>query len=353
MSQQALQKAGGALTSPTLSALNTNFNDLYSYYGVAAGDPFATDLFVDGDNGSDTNDGFTPGTAKASIQAAIDAAGQGDRIFIKPKWGDTASGDTDPDSYSESLSIAGKDGLQLIGISRGLSQGGQPQLKVGSTTTSPIITVGSSGVGIYNLTINGASATGGGIYLYTNGSTQDAFGTTIGNCHFKNCKSTGAAATGGAIYWPAAGGSWQVTIDNCDFYKCRAGIVLIGTSSSRPQDVKILNCRFYSAANTDVDADIYEGGSGFASLVVDNCVFGTVDVPAYASSPSAARYIYLTGAAGVISRCFFACIGDPAGSEKTFGAAGTACYIPTTVRFVACWGEGVAGTADHSIVGRT
>jgi len=353
MSQQPMQKGGGVLEETTVSALTNNFNDLYAYDGIASGDPFAKKFFVNGETGNDANGGLTPDTAKLTIQGAINAAGQGDRIYIKALWGDTASGDTDPDSYTENLTITGKDGLQLIGIGSGRAQGAFPQVKVGSTTTSPILTINSSGVGIHNLGFNGAGATGGCIYLYTDGSTKDAFGTVINNCHFKNAKSSGNASTGGAIYWPAAGGSWQVRVNNCDFYNCRAGISLIGTSTSRPQDVVITGCRFYASANTTVDADIYEGGSGFASLVIADCIFGTVDVPAYASSPAAARYIYLTGAVGIIARCYFACVGDPTGTEKTIGASGSACYVPTTCRFVQCYGEGVAGTASEANIGRT
>src|SRR3990172_9072655 len=130
MSQQALQTVGGVLNAPTLASLTANFNDLYAYYGVAAGNPFATNRFVDGDNGSDSNDGLTPGASKKTIQAAIDASAQGDRVFIKPLEGDSASGDTDPDSYVETLTITGKDGLSLIGTGRGLAQGGQPQIRI-------------------------------------------------------------------------------------------------------------------------------------------------------------------------------------------------------------------------------
>ena len=353
MARASLQPAGGAFTS--LAALNTNFDDLYAYYGVAAGNPWATNRFVDGDYGSDTNDGLTPSRSFKTIQAAITASGQGDRVFIKALEADSASGDTDPDSYTEALTITAKDGLQLIGVGRGLAQGGQPQLKIGSTTTSPLITVNSFGVGIHNLTINGAGATGGGVKLVANGSTIDAGGAVISGCHFKNCKSTAAAGTGGAIYWTANGGAWYVSIYNNEFIDCRAGIVLVGTSIDSPRHVKIVGNRFGSAANTTVDADIYASGSGWVDLFIDNNVFATVDGCAYATSPDAARYIKLaTGTSGIISNCVFACIGDPQGTELTFGAAGTAVIAPTTVRMVNLHGEGVAGsTSPAALVGRT
>lgn len=328
MSQQSLQGIGGAFSYKTLAALGANFNDLYAYYGVAAGNPFSTDRFVDGDIGSDTNNGLTPTTAFKTIQAAINASAAGDRVFIMPLEAESASGDTDPDSYVETLTITAKDGLQLIGVGRGLAQGGQPQIRPGTGSTA-LLTINAFGVGVYGLTFNGAGATGGGIQLVANGSTADAGGAVIAGCHFKNLKSSGAAATGGAIYWTSSGGAWYVTIKDCEFFDCRAGVVLIGTGVSKPKGVKILNCRFWAAANTTVDADIYTGGSGFTGLAIADCDFGTVDVPAYATAPTAARYVDLTGSDGHMFNCQFACTG------KTFGAAGDGAKIPTTVRFAA------------------
>jgi hypothetical protein len=160
-------------------------------------------------------------------------------------------------------------------------------------------------------------------------------GLVVRGCHFKNLKGSGAAATGGAIYWTASGASWQVRVENCHFYNCRAGIVLIGTGISVPQDVAIVGCEFMASAKATVDADLYlAGGDGITALLVADCLFGTVDVPAYATAPSAARYMDLTGCDnGFVTNCRFACVG------KTFGAAGDAAKIPTTVRFAACYQE--------------
>lgn len=351
MARTSLQAAGGSFTQESLDALGNNFDDLYSYYGVAAGNPFSTYYFVDGDNGNDNDDGLTPQTAKATIQGAIDAAGQGDRIFIAPLEAESASGDTDPDSYAETLTITGKDGLSLIGVSRGLAQGGQPQIRKGSGSTA-LLTVNSFGCSVQNLTFNGAGATGGGIKLVANGSTADAGGFIASGCHFKNCKGSGAASTGGAIYWTTDGGAWYVSIYNCEFIDNRAGICMLGSSVSVPQHVKIVGNRFGTDPNTDVDADIYVAGSGIKNLFIVNNTFATVDVPAYASSPDAARYIKLAaGTTGSIAGNSFACIAS-GGSAKTFGAAGTAAIVPTTVRMPMNWGEGTTD-APYGYVYRT
>lgn len=353
MAQKSLQAAGGALSLESLTNLESNMDDLYASYGVAVGNPWAVKRFVDGTNGSDTNDGLTPATSFATIQAGINASAQGDQVYIRCKEGDSASGDTDPDSYAETLTITGKDGLQLIGVGRGLAQGGQPQVRIGAGSTA-MVTVNSFGVGIHNLTFNGAGSTGGGIKLVANGSTADAGGAVISGCHFKNCKGSGAAATGGAIYWTTYGGCWYVSIYNNEFVDNRAGICMLGTGGSIPQHVKIVGNRFGTDPNTDCDADIYVAADGIKNLFIDNNVFATVDVPAYASTPTAARYVSLgAGTTGIISRSFLACVGDPQGTEKTVGASGTAMIVPTTVRVSAIWGEGLAGTATAALIGRT
>lgn len=340
MARQDLQAAGGAFTS--LAALNANFDDLYAYYGVAAGNPFAANLFVDGDYGSDTNDGLTPAKAKQTIQGAINAAAAGDSIYVRAKA--MAAGSSDPSSYAETLIIpAGKSRLRLIGIGSGLAQGGQPQIKRTSGTAA-LLTIRSPGCLIAGLSINGGDSTGGGGILLdddsglpaaSGGETKSAFGTVIQDCFFKNCRGTAAAATGGAIQWCARGGGWQVRISRCHFFDNRAGLVLLGTADSRPKDIVVEDCTFASSAATNVDVDIYlMAGSGVNGLVIRNCHFATVDLPQYASSPSGPFYVMLTNCTnGLMHHCTFACTG------KTFTSTGDAAKIPATVRKSACYQE--------------
>jgi hypothetical protein len=268
-----------------------------------------------------------------TIQAAVTAANDRDVVLVTVP--DMAAGACDPTSYTENVVIAaGKSGISIIGIPSNRTQGGLPQLKK-SAADSPLLTVRAPGCTIKNMGFNGAGATAGGILLDDDASTKSAFGTIVENCHFKNLKGSGNASTGGAIYWSSLGGAWQILVKDCHFYNCRAGVVLTGTGSSRPQDVVIDNCTFLASANTTVDADIYlAGGSGVDGLIIRNCEFAVVDVPAYASSPAAARYLDLTGCTnGLMVGCRFACTG------KTFGAAGNAAKIPTTVRMAECHQE--------------
>src|SRR3990167_6870794 len=262
---------------------------------------------------------------QTTIDAALDVVDDGDTVFLAPK--DMAQTDTDPNSYSENLTIS-ESNIKLIGLASGRVQGGLPQLKVGATTTSPILTIQAAGAYIANLGFNGAGATGGGILLDDDGGTSKvAFGTQVSGCHFKNCKGSTAtdSRTGGAIQWASTGGAWQVWIHDNRFYKNVGDVVLLGTSGSVPQDVVIEDNSFGGPA-TSVDCHLYlAGGSGMSSVTVTRNEFSNV-LPALASG-SVVRYADLTGCTGSFANNYFA------GSYTTtgFGAAKAAAKIPTTV----------------------
>ena len=311
--------------------------------------PTILPLYVDashpaaGDDGPGTN----PNSPFATIQAAIDAAEPEQTIYIAPKT--IAAGATDPSNYAETLTIGiGLNGLRLIGYSNGVVQGAQPQISTGAaSTTSPLLTIRSPGVLITGLSLIGDGCTGGGILLDELTSTATAFGFSAEDCMFTNIVGSGAAATGGAIFWTSNGGAWQLNMMENRLIDCRGGLVLPGTSSSRPTHVVVQYNHFGSTVNTTVDCDIYlAGGSGAQGVVIDSNVFATVDVPAYATSPTAARYVDLTGCEGIMSNNFFACISDGT-SAKTFKAAGDAAKVPATVRMVGNYGE-AADDSTHA-----
>ena len=314
----------------------------------AGGLPLSTGkvIFVDGDAAGDGS-GTTWEDAFNDIQSAVTSASAGDVIYIAERT--VAATGTDPVSYAETIIIPNsKSHLSLIGVPRGLTQGGLPQIKKGSGST-PLLTVRAPGCLIANLGFNGTDSTGGGIKLEDNGTTYVAFGTTIVNCHFKNCVSSGHASTGGAIY--STGSPWQIRISRCRFYKNIAGIVMVNTSYAVPQDWIIEDCEFGSSVATDTDADIYVAADGILGLVIRRCDFATVDVPSHSAGDSG-RYIQLgAGTFGMLSDSNFACLVNPAASEVTFGAAGTAGIIPTTVRIANCWGE-TSSTTERGWVNR-
>jgi hypothetical protein len=307
--------------------------------------------FVDGSTGSASNSGKSPKSALNSITNALAKAGESDTIFVFPKR--MAITDEDPGSYAETFTIS-QPNLSLIGVGRGLTQGGLPQIKIGGDSTTAMITVSAPGVLIANIGINGASSTGGGIKIVETSGSVNAFGLEILNCHFKNCKAHATnGAVGGAIYLGSAGGAWQLHVKGCRFYKCVGGIVVPVSVSTIPQDWVIEDCVFHSSVNTEVDGDIIVGTGGLIGFVIRNCDFATVDVPT-GTSGTVQRYIKMAaGSKGAITNCRFACISQGT-SEKTFGAAGDAVYVPTTVRFCGCFGEAINdATGDSSDLIRT
>jgi len=265
----------------------------------------------------------------STIQGALDACvdGRGDVVLVLPRQVDQT--DTDPGDWAETLTM-NKAGVSLIGISNNRTQGGLPQIKMGSGSTA-LLTVAAPGCTIKNLGFNGAGSTGGGILLDDDGSTKTAWGTTIENCHFKNCKGSSAtnAATGGAIQWASTGGGWQVRIKGCRFYKNVGDIVLLGTSESVPQDV-IIEDNIFSGPAASVDCNLYlAGGSGMNGVIIRNNVFTAF--PALSSGTNL-TFIVATGCIGSLTGNHFASNG------KTFGAAGDV-LIPTTLLMAANYQE--------------
>lgn len=320
----------GAFTGSTRDIINNNFAMLEAVgLGVYKG---GRAFFVDGTYGNDGNVGSFEKPTK-TIQAAVDLAEAYDTVFVKPKLITDFTGD--PTSYAETIIIpADKPHLSLVGLGSGPNQGNLPQIKKGSGSTA-LITVRAAGCTIANLGINGASSTGGGILLDDDYSAKTAFGTFIAGCHFKNCVGSTAtdSRTGGAIMWSATGNAWQVSIVGNQFYKNVGGIILKGTSSTVPQDVRIEGNRFMGPASA-VDCHIYlAGGSGMSSVLVHNNVFASV-LPALGSG-SVVRYADLTGCTGIFSDNYFA------GSYTTtgFGAAKAAAKLPTTVGIAHCYSD--------------
>jgi len=295
--------------------------------------------YVDG-NRSTTGAGTTWGGAFLTIQEAVTAAGAGDVIYIAPIEGTDLTGD--PGSYAENIIIpVAARGLSLIGIGTGRVQGGLPQIKIGGVARSYLITIRAPGCLITNLGFNGISTAGaainGAILLDDDYATKSAFGTTITNCHFKNC--TGATVTdgrtGGAIDWSSTGNAWQVYIGGNKFYKNVADIVLLGTSSTVPQDVVIEN-NIFSGPTANVDSQLYlAGGSGMNGVTVKDNLFPCIGT---LSSAVAKRMADLTGCVGNFSGNMFG-----TSTTLTMGATGSGAKIPTTVLMTANYRETTTG----------
>ena len=92
--------------------------------------------FVDGDISS-SGGGKSWEKAYKTIQEAVTAASAGDTIFVAGRSITALA--TDPVSYAETIIIPNdKPQLSLIGVSRGRTQGGLPQIKIGAGSTAMI-----------------------------------------------------------------------------------------------------------------------------------------------------------------------------------------------------------------------
>jgi len=308
-------------------------------------------LYVDYDNGNDGDTGRSPKHALQTIQKAVDKAARGWTIFVFSRyWGAVQ---TDPYNYAETISIPlAKSNLRIIGVPCGRTQGGLPQVKINTGSTA-LLTINAPGCLIANMGFNGINSTGGGILMDCDaGATKTAFGTAIYNCHFKNCVGSTAtnAATGGAIMWSANGGSWQVHIKGNRFYKNVGDVVLIGTSNSRPQDV-IIEDNVFSGPAANTDCNLYlAGGSGMNGVIIKDNFFTAM--PALGGTND--RFMDLTGCVGMLANNYFATTVDPALTELTFAAAGTAAKVPSTVFMAGNQGEvqATGNTSNHAAIGR-
>lgn len=315
--------------------------------GLPVGNKNGRYYFVDGTNGSDGNDGKSLRRPFSTVQRAFTVNGgrANALVFVLPK--DMAVTSTDPVSYAETV-IVDAPSSALIGVSRGRTQGGLPQLRMGSGSTAHV-TVRAPGCLIAGIGINGASSTGGGILLDDDGgSTKSAFGTTILGCHFKNCaKHATDGRQGGAINWSSTGGAWQALIKGNRFYKNLADVVLIGTSGSVPQDV-VIEDNHFSGPAANVDCNLYlAGGSGMNGVHINRNYFPAM--PAIGSG-SVLRFLDLTACIGIMSENYFGALTAATGSPVTFAAAGTGGKVPTTVWMAGNWGETTTAGESGEII---
>lgn len=314
MGNQGLISPGGNPASPPYRNGPYYWDQHVTFQqGVSGPNGEGASWYVDGTNGGSGNDGKGWNTALDTIQAAVTLAGPGDTIFVTAK--DLTDFTGDPTSYAETIIIpAATSNLSIIGVSRGRTQGGLPQVKIGAGAVA-MLTVRAPGCLIANMGFNGAGSTGGGILLDDDYAAKSAFGTSIIGCHFKNCKAHATqAANGGAIMWSAQGNAWQVLISGNNFYKNVCDICIIGTASTVPQNVVIENNQFSdSPANTT--CNIWTDTSGFGGgLVINNNTFGALpNLSGGDTNLYTVINIYGTEASGIFSNNVFGADGTTAG----------------------------------------
>lgn len=286
--------------------------------------------FVDGTQGSDSNNGESPEAAFSTIYKAIDTANKWDVIYILPKdwtsgnlWLGTAyQGTTD-------LSIAyAKQGLAIIGAGH-QSLIGQPYgtvIKEVESATTPILKVHAPMVAIENLTFERDGTAINSLYFYGDvaGTSEAALGSVY-NCHFYYGTGSGATGdTGGALYGHAV---WGLTVDRCSFMDCRVGVSFKSDAATAGQLI-VRNCDFTTRMTTatNISCDIYVYTQGSANVQIYNIYCGHV-IPTYSGGHG--RYILINAdvRAGCIHNVAMGVAADTT-SALTTGPTGTGIVCP-------------------------
>ena len=308
----------------------TTFGDgLYQFGGVPVDTPdyagwFGTNTyFVDGDNGSDDNDGKM-GTPFVTIQAGIDAAGPQDTVYIRGLAPDADA--SEPGTYEEDLTIPyANHGMKLIGVSSNYGVWGGPKIK--NATAVAMLTVNASNVLIKNLQFNCTRNSGTyGIYLSgVSGYATEAgsVGAVIQNCMIKN-----ASATYGGIY---VDGGYGTVVRDCVFYNAVRGVWLAsGGEGGLPSNQhRIINCDFTTNNGASIANHVYIWGF-VRDFVVRDCTFGLSTNPINCTSD---------GSTGIIFNCGF----NNGDTTMTAASAGDIIIVADNdeIGVSACWaGDG-------------
>jgi len=242
--------------------------------------------FVDGDNGSDDNNGSME-TPVATIQAGIDLAGPQDTVYIRTLAPDADA--SEPGTYEEDLTIPyANHGMKLIGVSPQFGSWGGPKIK--NATAVALLTVNASNVHIANLQFNCTRNSGTyGIYL----SGISGYATLAGSVGFvmKNCMLKNSSTTYGGVNIIGGYGS---VIRDCVFYAAENAVWMSsGTLGSNQH--RVINCDFVDNNGTALTTHITTHSGSHRGWVIRDCTFG-----------GAAPFI-LVGAnnTGLIANCHF------------------------------------------------
>jgi hypothetical protein len=271
--------------------MTTVGDGLFQYGGEPVGgvrftNPWSRHWFVDGTDGNDNNEGFAPESAKATIDAAIQAAGRGDVIYVRPKAYTVGTGFA---RYTETGTVdLTQSDLHIIGVSNSPN----PEYGVRWAKTSSGYNIDCSGPALHveNIGFFSEGATGTAL-LRNNGATdtqRGTDGTTFVNCVVK----------GGRII--TADGGDGTTFENCLFHGS-AGVTggITATGSANPgRRLRIRDCAFLEGNGAAVATEYINIAGVYSEVQIHGCRFGLI--------PTSAKYILVTSSTGMISHCWFA-----------------------------------------------
>lgn len=310
-------------------------------------------FFVDGDNGSDSNDGLSPDGAVALPSKAIALSARGASIYVKPRT--TAS--SSQTYYQDNIVIPlTHPNLSLIGAGYYgcVNSFSGAQIKPSDATiATSLIRVRGAGFCVENLRLampNGTGDNGTSIiqaYHATttapsgdDGTEKKPTGLTIRGCQFASTTSAAGAtynACGGALGLFSVS---QLLVEDCIFYACHTGIML--SNSSGIGNNQIIRGNTFSGVPTTRQADIVNIGNG-TGIVISHNTFSD-GVPSKSGGGYGTNFIYISAGTGIVSFNGFA-----SSTNSIVAAAGSECVIPTTFFCAGNFYTGTGTTAPYGI----
>ena len=282
----------------------SDFQNGITSYGVPIvgtgrfSNPWSTHYFVDGDNGSDDNDGKTTESAFDTIQKAVTTARGGDVIYIRPKSYTMGTGFA---RYSEDVVVLNTGAASatsaplanksIIGVTPRTVASDFMGVRWTFATNTPL-NVEAPGTHIENIGFFCEGATYG-VYFEGDGATYTKAGHTGSSLY--NCAIKGE----GGVF---ANGSDSLQIINCQFQAkydgtaCGMIITLDGTNVNRRPVLR--GCHFLGGNGVAMDsAPIIWTGKVENGIIADNDFdLGT----------SVQINIVTSGSSGLITRNYFA-----------------------------------------------
>ena len=282
--------------------------------------PWATHYFVDGLDGSDSNDGKSPSNAMKTIQAAVTASAAGDVIYVRPKGWTIGTGFA---RYTEDVVVplggsGGSTGVTATGANKsiiGVTPRSHPTDFLGvrmKFTTATALTIDAPGTHVENIGIFGEGSTYM-VNLRNNGTTYTQMGTS--GSSFYNCAFKGD----GAFY---ANGTDELQIINCRFQAMydgtMGGINLVGSSNQCKRPI-IIGCEFIGGNANNMHTAPITTAAPVYDLILRDCYFSI--------ATDSGIYINIAGTTntGLVANCYFAsadinaqCTGLVNGSSGVF-----------------------------------
>jgi len=216
----------------------------------------------------------------STVQAAINAAGNGDQIFI------------DPGEYAEQITIPfTKNNLVLIGM------GGRGSVAIQAAETTATIQNHARDVTLINVGAEG-DGTGGGLTNY--GRRLRAYG-----CKFEGGANAVKLTLGTAAQVAAEthdDGS-DCLLEDCELCWSDNGVLVAASDHGAVTQAFFKNCRLHNLADSSFEEVGGSAGVRYRDLHIDGCLFGLLED---GTAPTA--YILLNddnANSGIVTRCVF------------------------------------------------